>query len=122
MQLSAFLKVGMAGVQVLRTSYVATANGPQQILLPAAAVSVQTTEIATNGSPLTVQSSAGDCELRAGSTLATAWLQTATAPFDLYSDALIRVQVRVHQDSVIAQSSCRAQPLEQPLDACGSPS
>ena len=82
------------GVQVLRTRFVATADGPQQILLPAAAVSMHTTEIATNGSPLITQRSAAECELRHGSTLATAWLQAASAPFDLYSDPLVRFEVR----------------------------
>ena len=82
-------------MQVLRTRFVASADGLQQILLPAAAVSMHSTEIATNGSPLITQRSAAECELRHGSSLATAWLQAATAPFDLYSDPLVRFEVRL---------------------------
>ena len=73
----------------------ATADGPQQILLPVTAISMHSTDIATNGSPLITQRSAEECELRHGSTLATAWLQAASAPFDLYSDPLVRFEVRL---------------------------
>jgi hypothetical protein len=85
-------------LQVLRTRFVATANGPQQIVLPAGAVSVHSTEIPANGSPLIAQRGAGECELRDGSSLAMAWLQAATAPFDLYSEPLVRIHVRLHRD------------------------
>ena len=82
-------------LQVLRTRFVATADGPQQTVLPASAVSVLSTDIPANGSPLIAQQKSGECEIRPGSSLARAWLQAAAAPFDLYKDPLIRIHVRL---------------------------
>ena len=90
-------------LQVLRTRFVTTANGPQQTVLPAEAVSVHSAEIPANGSPLIAQRGAGECELRDGSSLATAWLQAATAPFDLYSEPLVRIHVRLHRNGSLKQ-------------------
>jgi hypothetical protein len=90
-------------LQVLRTRFVATAEGPQQTVLPASAVSVLSTDIPADGSPLVAQQKPGETELRLGSSLAVAWLQAATAPFDLYKDPLIRIHVRLQWRTPPAQ-------------------
>jgi hypothetical protein len=54
-------------------------------------ISIATVE--TNGSAVLQQQRRGGFAITATSALAAAWRQAAAAPFDLYSDTLIRIQV-----------------------------
>jgi hypothetical protein len=79
--------------QVLRTQCVDSSSGPQQTIKPASAVQISNSMIETNGSAVLLHQPSGGCAIHASSTLAAAWRQAAAAPFDLYNDTLIRIQV-----------------------------
>jgi hypothetical protein len=78
---------------VLRTQFVDSAAGPQQTIKPASAVQISNSTVETNGSALLLHQPNGGCAIQASSRLAAAWRQAAAAPFNLYNDTLIRIQV-----------------------------
>ena len=80
-------------LQVLRTQFVDTGNGPQQTIKPASAVQISNAMVEANGSAVLLLQPSGGCAIKACSTLAAAWRRAAAAPFDLYTDTLIRIQV-----------------------------
>lgn len=80
-------------LQVLRTQFIDSRNGPQQTIKPASAVQITNSVVGTDGSAVLLHQPNGGCAIKASSTLAAAWRRAAAAPFDLYSDTLIRIQV-----------------------------
>lgn len=83
----------MCVVQVLRTCFIDTADGPQQVVLPASAVELEVSVAATNGSALLQPQPAGGFAIHSESSLAADWRQSSAAPFDLYRGPLIRIHV-----------------------------
>ena len=79
--------------QVLRTCFIDTTDGPQQVVLPASAVQLEFSVAATNGSALLQPQLAGGFAIRSESSLAAEWRQSSAAPFDLYRGPLIRLHV-----------------------------
>jgi hypothetical protein len=80
-------------MQVLRTCFVDTADGAQQVVLPASAVAMEVAAVTTNGSALLQSQPAGGFAIRNDSSLAADWRQSSAAPFDLYRGPLIRIHV-----------------------------
>lgn len=84
-------------MQVLRTRFTATPDGPQQVILSASAVEIHSAAAQTNGSSLLQRQADGLHAISTDSSLAAEWRQVSAAPFDLYSDTLTRIQVRITQ-------------------------
>ena len=80
-------------LQVLRTCFVDTSDGAQQIILPASAVVLDVAAVTTNGSALLQPQPAGGFAIRSDSSLAADCRQSSAAPFDLYRGPLIRMHV-----------------------------
>ena len=69
------------------------ADGPRQTIKPASAVQISSATVEQNGTALLLPQPHGGCAIQSGTALAAAWRQAAAAPFDLYNDVLVRIQV-----------------------------
>ncbi len=116
--------VPCVAAQVLRTRFVADVSGsqagPQQIVLPADAVSLEEGAAETNGAPLLRRAADGSFELAEHSSLSAEWRAFTTASFDLFSGSLVRMKVRIQKRTKTTGKTLEFQSDCEPPSACVS--